>query len=253
MVNGLRHFVRSFGELADCFILIGGTACELWMNSQGLEFRATKDLDVVLVADKLSADFTSRFWGFIAEGRYASHERSQPRPNCYRFKGPADERHPFMIELFTQNFLSVPDQVHLTPIPAGEDISSLSAILLSDEYYELIVRSRTVVDGVPTVPAGCLIPLKARAFLDLAARQAQGLPADSKDLKKHRTDVFKLFMTLAPTDRVSLAPPVAQDLSRFLDRFSANSPEWKGIRAAVTDLPPPDVVANRLRIIFGLD
>ena len=54
MVNGLQHFVRTFGDLTDCFILIGGTACELWMNSQGLEFRATKDLDIVLVADKLS-------------------------------------------------------------------------------------------------------------------------------------------------------------------------------------------------------
>jgi hypothetical protein len=35
MVTGLEHFLRTFHDMTDAFILIGGAACELWMNAQG--------------------------------------------------------------------------------------------------------------------------------------------------------------------------------------------------------------------------
>ncbi len=114
-----------------------------------------------------------------------------------------------MIELFSRNFLSVPDDYHLTPIPAGEDISSLSAILLGDDYFGYIVSSRTAIDGVPTVPVQCLIPLKARAYLDLVARKAEGDQIDSRQINKHRNDVFRLYQTLAPNARFSLPDPAS--------------------------------------------
>ena len=106
-----------FAGFESHFILIGGTACELWMGDFGLEFRATKDLDVVLLAESLPAEFLERFWAFIHEGQYESLEQSETRPSFYRFNKPKDPRHPAMIELFSRNFLSVPDENHLTPIP----------------------------------------------------------------------------------------------------------------------------------------
>ncbi len=127
MVDGLEYFLTQLAGFEDHFILIGGTACDLWMGDFGLPFRATKDLDIVLIADSLPAAFFERFWAFIREGRYHSLEQSEAKPSFYRFKKPADSRHPFMIELFARNFLPVPEGFHLTPIPAGEDISSLSA------------------------------------------------------------------------------------------------------------------------------
>jgi hypothetical protein len=179
MVNGLEHFMTHFTGLENHFILIGGTACDLWMGSVGLPFRATKDLDVVLIAESLSTDFFERFWAFVREGQYESLERIETRPSFYRFKNPKDARHPTMIELFSRNFLPVPRDCHLTPIPAGEGISSLSAILLGDDYFGHLVASRITIDDVPTVPVQCLIPLKARACLDLIARKADGEPIDS--------------------------------------------------------------------------
>ena len=43
-----------------------------------------------------------------------------------------------MIELFTRKLdaIQLPEDAVLTPLPIDEDISSLSAILLDDDYYE---------------------------------------------------------------------------------------------------------------------
>jgi hypothetical protein len=252
MVNGLDLFLRRFRGMEDCFILIGGTACDVWMNAQGLSFRTTKDLDVVLVAEALRPEFFETFWAMIHDGDYESHQRSESQPCFYRFKKPASREHPFMIELFTRNYLNVPADLHLTPVPAGEDISSLSAILLSEPYYRFVVDSRTMIDGVSTIPVQCLIPLKARAYLDLLHRKEAGEHVDSDEFKKHRNDVFRLFVTLVPADRHLLPDQLRDDLGQFLHLFTAESEDWPKIQAAVKDLPEPQQIIGQLRENFGL-
>ena len=252
MVNGLAHFLAHFAGFESHFILIGGAACDLWMGDFGLEFRATKDLDIVLIAESLPAPFFERFWAFIREGQYGSLERSETRPSFYRFKTPRDARHPFMIELFCHNFLPIPEGYHLTPIPAGEDISSLSAILLGDDYFGYIVDSRIMINGVPTVPVQCLIPLKARAYLDLLARKAGGEQIDRSKITKHRNDVFRLYRTLVPDARFVLPIQLRDDLTTFLESLPPNSPDWRNIQAAVKGLPAPPQVIAQLRTNFGI-
>ncbi len=39
-------------------------------------------------------------------------------------------------------------------------------IFMDAEYYEFVIENRTMVDKVPAIPAFCLIPLKAKAFLN---------------------------------------------------------------------------------------
>jgi hypothetical protein len=209
-------------------------------------------LDIVLIAESLPTEFFERFWAFIREGQYESLERSGTRPSFYRFKNPKAPRHPAMIELFCRNFLPVPDDCHLTPIPAGEDISSLSAILLGDDYFGYIAASRITIDGAPTVPVQCLIPLKARAFLDLAGRKAAGEQIDSSKITKHRNDVFRLFRTLAPADRFVLPSQLHDDLTTFLENLPSSSTDWEGIRAAVQGLPAPNEVLAQIRTNFRL-
>jgi len=55
MVKGLDLFRSWFKDYAGQYILIGGTAASLAMEEAGLEFRATKDLDVVLNVEALTA------------------------------------------------------------------------------------------------------------------------------------------------------------------------------------------------------
>ena len=255
MVRGLTKFSQHFVGLEDCFILIGGTACELWMGSQGLDFRATKDLDIVLVVEALTPEFFERFWAFIRAGAYRSHEQSERRPNFYRFTNPQDQTYPVMIELLTHNALDLPADMHLTPIPVDDDVSSLSAILLDEAYYQYVIESRIAIDEIPTIPAHCLIPLKARAYLDLSARkQAGDTTVNERHIKKHRNDIFRLYPTMAPADRYPLPKPLQTDLQQFLDQLPPDSSDWSAIRNAVggNTLPTPDEIIQQLIDIFGL-
>ena len=61
MVRGLDVFREHFANHTGQFVLIGGTAATLAMESAGLEFRATKDLDIVLHIEALNPDFGKTF------------------------------------------------------------------------------------------------------------------------------------------------------------------------------------------------
>ena len=101
MVRGLDVFREHFAGHADQFVLIGGTAATLAMEEAGLEFRATKDLDIVLRLEALSPSFDEVFWSFVEAGGYEIRQASDTgKPVFYRFQKPADVRFPVMLELF---------------------------------------------------------------------------------------------------------------------------------------------------------
>lgn len=225
MVRGLDVFRQFFSGYADQFVLIGGTAATLAMEEAGLEFRATKDLDIVLHIEALSPAFGATFWKLVEAGRYANREVSDSsKPVFYRFNKPADERFPVMLELFCRapDGIKLAEGSHLTPIPIDEAVASLSAILLDDAYYEFILAGRREVDGLPWVGEDRLIPLKASAWLDLSERQAKGEKIDAKNIRKHANDVLRLSQLLAPETRIPLAARIAEDLDRFLDGIQSD-------------------------------
>ena len=61
MVRGLDIFRERFRDYSDRYVLIGGTACDLAMREAGLEFSATKDLDIVLVEVSTDAGLEQEF------------------------------------------------------------------------------------------------------------------------------------------------------------------------------------------------
>jgi hypothetical protein len=99
----------------------------------------------------------------------------------YRFQKPKNERFPAMLELFCRS----PDEMvlaagsQLTPIPIEGETSSLSVILLDDAYYAFIIAGRKERDGLRWIGEEQLIPLKARAWLDLNARRG-GTPTSAR-------------------------------------------------------------------------
>ena len=225
MVRGLDVFREYFAGHADQFVLIGGTAATLAMEEVGLEFRATKDLDIVLHIEALSPAFGEVFWSFVEGGRYEIRQASDTgKPVFYRFQKPGDERFPVMLELFCRapDGIKLAEGSHLTPIPIDEAVASLSAILLDDAYYEFILAGRKEVDGLPWVGEDRLIPLKASAWLDLSERQAKGEHVDTKNIRKHANDVMRLSQLLAPETRIPVAARIAEDLNRFLDGIEAD-------------------------------
>jgi len=192
LVVGLDIFRDHFSDYTDRYVLIGGTACSVIMADVGLEFRATKDLDIVLYVEALDEDFVSKFWDFISKGKYQNRQKSTGKEVFYRFYSPAFQGFPSMLELFSRK----PDSVslegggHLTPIPTTEAAASLSAILLDDEYYHFIHSGKVEIAGISLVDAGHLIPLKARAWLDLLILKQSGGNVDERDIRKHKNDVL---------------------------------------------------------------
>lgn len=223
MVKGLDVFREHFKDFQESYVLIGGVACYLTMEEAGLDFRATKDSDIVLCAEALDSAFIAHFWEFVKTGGYQNQQKSTGDTQFYRFDKPATKGYPFMLELFSR----VPDQLgvagdsHLTPIPVDEEISSLSAILLDDDYYQCIQNGKAVIDSVPVLSAEFILPFKAKAWLDLSQRKNAGENVDSKAIKKHRNDVFRLSVLLAPTQRVDVTESIQQDVAKFLSAMAA--------------------------------
>lgn len=257
MVRGLDIFREYFAGHADQFVLIGGTAATLAMEEAGLEFRATKDLDIVLHIEALSPDFGEVFWRFVEAGGYEIRQASDTgKPVFYRFQKPADERFPVMLELFCRapDAIKLAEGGHLTPIPIDEAVASLSAILLDDTYYEFILAGRREVDGLPWVGEDRLIPLKASAWLDLCERQAKGEKVDTKNIRKHANDVLRLSQLLAPDVRIPVADRIAEDLNRFLDGIEADrsiDPKSVKIKISIAEIVERIALAYELKRIRG--
>ena len=252
MVRGLGIFKDHFKGYEDHYILIGGVACDLAMSAVDESFRATKDIDIVLCLESLSPDFVTLFWDFVGEGGYENRQKSTGRSLFYRFHTPKDENDPYTLELFprTTNALNDAGKGHLIPIPMGEEASSLSAILLDEEYYAFIHEGKTQIDGVPIVRAEYNIPLKARAWLDLAGRRGSGERVDEKSIRKHRNDVFRLYRILVPDDTPELTGQVAEDMSSFITGISGDTIGLKsfGYESGVSK----NAILEGLKEVYGI-
>ena len=53
MVVGLDLFIQHFESYTDHYVLIGGSTCDWHMEQKDLHFRATKDIDIILIVEAL--------------------------------------------------------------------------------------------------------------------------------------------------------------------------------------------------------
>ena len=157
------------------------------------------------------------------------HIKKEGVPQFYRFSHPITNQYPAMIELFTRKLdaIQLPEDAVLTPLPMDEDISSLSAILLDDDYYEFLKQGKVTVDGVTVLDAAYLIPFKAKAWMDLTDRKAAGEHVDSKNIKKHKNDVFRLTELIDPTAKVVAPQGVYADIQEFVQRMKKENLDIK--------------------------
>jgi hypothetical protein len=148
------------------------------MEQAGLPFRATRDLDIVLIAETLDSGFARSFWDFVRAGRYSVAQSSKGRPTYYRFVSPQVPGFPSMLEILSirPDQLELAGDVHLTPVP-----------------------------------------LKARAWLDLKQRRDAGHKIHNRDVSKHRKDVFRLYRIIDPAPRGDVPPIIQADMGRFLN------------------------------------
>ena len=117
----------------------------------------------------------------------------------------------------------------LTPLPIDDEISSLSAILLNEAYYELLKTGQLMVDDIPVLSPTCLIPFKAKAWLDLTERKLNGEQIDSKNIKKHKNDVFRLAQLITANTRQFLSPEIEKDMKEFLFKITDETVDLKSL------------------------
>jgi len=217
MVRGLDIFKKYFEEYPDNYVIIGGTACDIIIDEAGFVPRATKDIDIILVVEALNTDFVKQFWQFINDGKYLQREKSNDEREYYRFMKPENADFPYQIELFsrTPDVIKLEDDAHLTPIPVDGDLSSLSAILLNDDYYNYMIGHSQVEDGLHHANIEALICLKAKAFLEIKERIEKGSKEDAKQLRKHKADVFRLTVMLTQDSEFELPASIQVHINQF--------------------------------------
>lgn len=249
MVSGFDSFRDRFRGYEDCYTIIGGTACDILMSEVGLDFRATKDIDMIILIEERFAEFAAVFWEYIRDGGYKCGWKSSDVPHFYRFTEPQAAGYPTMIELFSRRpgFQARHPEIHLTPLPVSDDISSLSAIMLDDNYYRLMLEGRQTVDGVSVLRTEYLMLFKMKACLDLQKKKADGAHVNERDLKKHKNDVFRLFPLVEPSSQIEISPAVETDLKQFVQMMTYEQVDLEHLGLDGVSL---EEILNTLRKIF---
>lgn len=235
MVKGIDIFQEYFNEYTDQYVLIGGAACSVSFEEQDINFgRTTKDLDIVLIVEAQTKEFGERFWKFIKDGKYRIRAKSNGEPQFYRFDKPEDERFPKMIELFSRTNYLLQEENGLTPIHIDDSVSSLSAILLNDAYYQALMDGREIMRGISVLKPEWIIPFKAKAWLDLRKKK----DVDSSDIKKHRNDIIRIVSDMF-LQKCILPDEVRRDMEKFIEQFDVTESELKNLKIRGTK--PEDI------------
>ena len=96
----------------------------------------------------------------------------------------------------------------------------------------------------------CLIPFKAKAWLDLSERKANGEMVDSKNIKKHKNDVFRLGQLITAESRQVLDAEILADMKRFLDEMEKETIDTKALGIRGSDQKS---ILNLLRNCYGVE
>ena len=250
MIKGIEIFKDFFKEYKDQYVLIGGAACDIIMEETESGFRATKDLDIVLIVEALTPEFGKTFWNFINEGRYRNKSRSSGEPQFYRFDKPETPGFPYMIELFSRMpFEMGRENQVLVPVHIDDEVSSLSAILLNDAYYQMLLDGRTEVEGLIILNPVFIIPFKAKAWLDLTDKRNRGMNVDEKDIRKHKNDIARLAVVLDGNDSILLPEDVREDMDVFLNQYEREPADLKNLQ--IKDITNAGII-RRLRDVYQL-
>jgi len=151
----------------------------------------------------------------VREGGYRPERRKQEegetlKYELYRFVNGRPD-YPEMIELLSRHpdILGEPKGLNIEPLPTSEDTSSLSAIIMDDDFYHFTIEHSKLTNGLRHADSATLIALKSRAYLDLLQDKADGKHVNSKDIKKHRFDVLKNVVIMEDSQITAPEPIVA--------------------------------------------
>lgn len=236
-MEGLEKFCEAFAEFTNNYVVIGGTACDIAMTGTVVRPRATHDIDMIVIVENMTEAFGERFWQFVREAGYRPEKRKQtdnesPSYELYRFLDGKDG-YPEMIELLSRHsdIFGEPHGIVIEPLPIGEDVSSLSAIIMDDDFYNFTIAHSKLTNGIRHADSTALIALKAKAYMNLIADKQAGKHVNSKDIRKHRSDVLKNVVILEET-KIEAPDSIVSCVNEFVDTIKENWTELSDSLAA---------------------
>ncbi len=216
--NNLVSFREMFEDYANYYTVIGGTACMILMEEAGQNFRATKDVDMILIMEDGGEEFCKVFWEYIIKGQYTCGWKDS-EPHYYRFTDPA-AGYPGQIELFSRRLdFQLDDRI--IPVHIDEDISSLSAIALDEDFYDFMKKGRRILNGISILGAEYIIPFKMYAWLNNIELRNKGERVNTDDIKKHKNDVFRLIPLTNPEIKIQTEGNVRKTVRSFLKEMES--------------------------------
>ncbi|MCF0219673.1 MAG: hypothetical protein HUK14_07805 [Muribaculaceae bacterium] len=247
-MQGLDKFREAFATYNNHYVVIGGTACNITMSNTEVRPRATHDIDMIVIVERMTAEFGMRFWDFIKEAGYRPEKRKTgegepPRYELYRFVD-GKPGYPQMIELLSRhsNVFGEPKGLVIEPLLVSEDVSSLSAIVMDEDYYNFTIEHSLLADGIRHADATALIALKARAYLNLLQEKAQGRRINGRDIRKHRTDILKLSILLKE-DEIDAPEQIVKCIREFVQSLRS---DWEVLSQSLSDALERDETFVRL-------
>ena len=239
MVKGFDKFKQFFAPHSDSFIVIGGTAMQLHGQDGSLASRVTKDIDLLVIVEKMSESFTSAFHAFLREGRYDCYMAKEPdgvdKPRFYRFVDPKNEAFPIRIEMLSSPSLPPPEGMRYMSLPDEPD-DSLSAIVLDRTYYDFARANTTTINEIPCLNRDALMVFKSVAYLNLMDEyERTGNRLRHHDSKKHRRDVLALAGAVPPGEVTAVPNEIAERLRTFISSIETTRGEWQSVLDSLGD------------------
>ena len=93
---------------------------------------------------------------------------------------------------------------------------------MDDDYYNYTIEHSQVEKGVHIANIESLICLKCRAYLEMVSGKVR---TDSKHIKKHRNDVFRLGAMLIPDVKYKLPERLFEDVGLFCELVANDMPD----------------------------
>lgn len=207
-MHGQDFLSNYLGDYAKDYVLIGGNACVLNFEKIKVEFRATADLDIVLIVDNENEKFYAHLCEYLVGNGYKGGlYRCKENDACaYRFtlNGVQKVERPKIIELFSKKpdyfDADKSEKLHITPIETEEGISNLSAILLDDEVYNFVIKHKCKIDNISTVNLQCLFGLKSIAWHNNELLFTEGKVNKEITVYKHPADMVRIASVLEEDD-----------------------------------------------------
>lgn len=83
---GLDKFREAFAEYSDNYVVIGGTACDIVLQSTVMQPRVTHDIDMIIIVENMTPAFGERFWDFVNEAGYRPEKRKTPEGETPKYE-----------------------------------------------------------------------------------------------------------------------------------------------------------------------